>query len=446
MTEQNEEAKNAVLKSRDKGGTGTMTPGPSSGMSVRLPSFRGPRDLTLSASSASTPIKPTLIARPRKTFSPNIPVRREKNEKVVESKAEKSQKRNRDRDKREGGRGRGRGRNKEFVQTTGSLFGEGIAATPQRRAGGGYGFGWGGGGGGGGTGKAGDAGFIHKPVLNLDTVNNIDKDHEDQKLKDLLRDNFIDDPSDLSERDSDEDLFPVQLPMVDTGRGFKEEDVDHDVKIKKTEPIITPDGTEVKSEPADPEEAMAVVNDTEDAVETKDIKKENLLKHTDKKVMMKGGLPAKEKTPEPSVVQLLSGKHKDFMFFQLPNSLPSHPPEIKQEPQTQQQKQSQPSNVSNATADEEEEKKAQPQYCTLNTLPEGQIGKLKIYKSGKTELWLGEHKLIVNKGTQVGFLQDVVSVETDEEKKSGNMTVLGHIGHRLVCSPDLESLVRQMKT
>lgn len=51
----------------------------------------------------------------------------------------------------------------------------GIAATPQRRAGGGYGFGWGGGGGGGGTGKAGDAGFIHKPVLNLDTVNNIDK-------------------------------------------------------------------------------------------------------------------------------------------------------------------------------------------------------------------------------------------------------------------------------
>lgn len=65
-------------------------------------------------------------------------------------------------------------------------------------------------------------------------------------MKDLLRDNFIDDPSDLSERDSDEDLFPVQLPMVDTGRGFKEEDVDHDVKIKKTEPIITPDGTEGK--------------------------------------------------------------------------------------------------------------------------------------------------------------------------------------------------------
>ncbi|XP_042871302.1 DNA-directed RNA polymerase III subunit RPC4-like isoform X2 [Penaeus japonicus] len=438
MAEQNEEAKNAMLKSRDKGGTSSMTPGTSSSMSVRLPSFRGPRDLTLSA-SASPPIKPTLITRNRKTFSPNIPVRREKTEKVVESKAEKSQKRNRDRDKKEGGRGRGRGRGKEFVQTTGSLFGEGIAATPQRRAGGGYGFGWGGGGGGGGTGKAGDAGFLHKPVLNLDSINNIDKDHEDQKLKDLLRDNFIDDPNELSERDSDEDLFPVQLPMVDTGRGFKEEDLDQDVKVKKPEPVITPDGTEVKSEPADPEEAMAVENDTAAALETKDIK------HVDKKVM-KGGLPAKEKTPEPSVVQLLSGKHRDFMFFQLPNSLPSHPPEIKQEPQTPQQKQSQPNNVNSATGDDDEEKKSQPQYCTLNTLPEGQIGSLKIYKSGKTELWLGDHKLIVNKGTQVGFLQDVVSVETDEEKKSGNMTVLGHIGHRLVCSPDLESLVRQMKT
>lgn len=32
--------------------------------------------------------------------------------------------------------------------------------------------------------------------------------------------------------------------MVDTGRGFKEEDANQDVKIKKAEPVITPDGTE----------------------------------------------------------------------------------------------------------------------------------------------------------------------------------------------------------
>ncbi|XP_037775613.1 uncharacterized protein LOC119572581 [Penaeus monodon] len=132
-----------------------------------------------------------------------------------------------------------------------------------------------------------------------------------------------------------------------------------------------------------------------------------LLPHEIRQSYDKGGLPARKRHQNRQWSSFCQG-NKDFMFFQLPNSLPSHPPEIKQEPQTPQQKQSQPSNVSNATAEDEEEKKAQPQYCTLNTLPEGQIGKLKIYKSGKTELWLGEHKLIVNKGTQVGFLQHLL--------------------------------------
>lgn len=50
----------------------------------------------------------------------------------------------------------------------------GVGGTSQRR-GSMKGYGGGAGGGGGGGGKAGDAGFIHKPVLNLESVNNIDK-------------------------------------------------------------------------------------------------------------------------------------------------------------------------------------------------------------------------------------------------------------------------------
>ena len=45
------------------------------------------------------------------------------------------------------------------------------------------------------------------------------------------------------------------------------------------------------------------------------------------------------------------------------------------------------------------------QFSTLSDLPEGQIGKLKTYKSGKIELCFGDHKLLVSTGTQVGFLQ-----------------------------------------
>ena len=36
-------------------------------------------------------------------------------------------------------------------------------------------------------------------------------------------------------------------------------------------------------------------------------------------------------------------------------------------------------------------------------------------------------------------LQDLVSVKTDMD--SGHMTVLGHINHKIVCTPDFESLL-----
>ncbi|KAK8728756.1 hypothetical protein OTU49_009131 [Cherax quadricarinatus] len=256
MAEQNGDVMNPFLKGRGIiQGSGmkvigsSTSSGSNTSMSARLPSFRGPRDLTLSASSSAIPVKPSLMTRTRKTFSPNIPVRRGKTESVIETHPDKAPKRNRERDKKEGGRGRSRGR--EFIQTTGSLFGEGIAAAQKRGEMGSYGIC--GGGGGGGAGKACEAAFIHKPVLNLDTVNNIDKEHEDQKLKEILRDDFIDDPDDVIGRDSNGDLFPVQLPMVDTGRVFKEEDEGKDVKNMKpnVSTNLTVEGIAVKSEPVD---------------------------------------------------------------------------------------------------------------------------------------------------------------------------------------------------
>ncbi|XP_063845695.1 DNA-directed RNA polymerase III subunit RPC4-like [Scylla paramamosain] len=163
----------------------------------------------------------------------------------------------------------------------------------------------------------------------------------------------------------------------------------------------------------------------------------------DRKMPLKSGMPA-HKTPEFTAAQLLLVKHEEFIFFQLPNSLPSHPPEVKQEssaPYSQQQQQ-QEEKPSDSNKREEEEKKASQQHCTQNTLPKGKIGTVKVYKSGKVELWLGNHKLSVSKGTQVAFLQDVVNVDVDQEAKTGAMIVLGYLGHRLVCTPDLKELVR----
>lgn len=49
------------------------------------------------------------------------------------------------------------------------------------------------------------------------------QEHEDQKLKEILRDDFIDDPDDMMGQPGDEDLYPVQLPLINCARGFKEE-------------------------------------------------------------------------------------------------------------------------------------------------------------------------------------------------------------------------------
>ncbi|KAG0712186.1 DNA-directed RNA polymerase III subunit RPC4 [Chionoecetes opilio] len=424
-------------------GAGRGSPAGSSGgtTSTRLPTFRAPRDLTLSATTTAL-VKPSLMTRTRKTFLPNIPSRREKVDNSYETHSEKATKRRDKNIKKEGGRGRGRA--KEYIQTTGSLFGEGIGLSSigQRRGtGGGYGGFGRGGGGGGGTGKSGEAGYVHKPVLNLDAVNNIDKEHEDQKLKEILRDDFIDDPDYIMGQPGEEDLFPVQLPLLSCGQGFKEGGrgfkEEGDVKSVAGS-NSTLEKLEVKAEPGD---------HTEEAKTAAPVPETKMM---DRKMSLKGGLPTPGIVQELSVAQLLSGKHEEFMFFQLPNSLPSHPPEVKQEPNVTysqpQQQQQQQQKASGSTEPEEEEKKAGPQYCTVNTLPEGKIGTIKVYKSGKVELWLGNHKLAVNKGTQVGFLQDVVNVDVDQEAKTGALTVLGHVGHRLVCTPDLEELVKQMKT
>lgn len=42
-------------------------------------------------------------------------------------------------------------------------------------------------------------------------------------------------------------------------------------------------------------------------------------------------------------------------------------------------------------------------------------------------------------GTPCGFLQELVSVRTDQER--AEMIVLGQMSHRLICTPDFQSLL-----
>ena len=46
-------------------------------------------------------------------------------------------------------------------------------------------------------------------------------------------------------------------------------------------------------------------------------------------------------------------------------------------------------------------------------------------------------------GTPTGFLQELVSIWTEREEggEGPRMTVLGQLAHRLICTPDFESLL-----
>ena len=75
---------------------------------------------------------------------------------------------------------------------------------------------------------------------------------------------------------------------------------------------------------------------------------------------------------------------------------------------------------------------------TLNLLSEGYLGKLQLRKSGKVQLWINDVLFDVDIGTQVGFLQELYSVDTNGSH--GNMTNLGRVRNRVITMPAWQEL------
>jgi len=75
--------------------------------------------------------------------------------------------------------------------------------------------------------------------------------------------------------------------------------------------------------------------------------------------------------------------------------------------------------------------------CTVHDLPEGQIGKLQILKSGKLRLVLGDCKFGLHKGVKINFREELAIVKTDPETRSGSIISLGEIKERIMVVPDI---------
>ncbi|XP_065213176.1 DNA-directed RNA polymerase III subunit RPC4 [Planococcus citri] len=74
--------------------------------------------------------------------------------------------------------------------------------------------------------------------------------------------------------------------------------------------------------------------------------------------------------------------------------------------------------------------------CTIHDLPEGQIGKLHIMKSGKLRLVLGECKFTLQQGVKVNFKEELAVVNVDPSKKMNEIVNLGDVNNRIIMVPE----------
>ena len=436
----------------------------------RLPSFRGPRDLSLNSLSSGArgvgargrggargglTVKPNLDADRKKKFVPNLNVARVKQEHGTASDKDSKPSaagwkrppnatgsRGRGGPDSRGGRGRGRGSNSEgsraarpeLIQTMGNVFGEGISDDIgiRRRSAGkrrpidlsrisnsSIFFTFEGRGGGGGGGDRESSANMEKPKMNLNAK--FDKAADEKKLKDLLRDDFVDDLKSGP-------LVPVQLPMIDTGKVFKEEQEES-----------------VKKKDADDEDSIKPAKGKKNVIlDSDDDDSDNEGGKTVAKTLIKAeSKPVPSAVPELAFTDLVKNQKGDLLFFQMPDHLPAQGPNIKSDPEPT------PSSASATPL----ASAAATSKTVLSNLREGYLGKLQIRKSGKTQLLINDTLLDVDVGVQVGFLQELFSVETPKPQEedvengaapvapeAGHMTNLGRVKHRIVAAPAWQEL------
>lgn len=112
--------------------------------------------------------------------------------------------------------------------------------------------------------------------------------------------------------------------------------------------------------------------------------------------------------------------------MQLPDSLPGHGAD--------------PEPGDSAETDQLNDSTQWNNLCTMNNVEEGQIGRLVRYRSGKTKLIINDTQFDVDLGIDPNHLQEILSIETDAERRTGDMVNVGQIGANLCAVPDWESI------
>jgi hypothetical protein len=124
-------------------------------------------------------------------------------------------------------------------------------------------------------------------------------------------------------------------------------------------------------------------------------------------------------------------KSNEMCLFQLPSSLPIPLPE---KPKTEKDVKVEKEKV---VVDPDEATSFENEVKHISDLPEGKLGKLKVYKSGKVKLQIGGFLYDVMPGSECSFLQQIMVVSPDTKQ----CYQLGDLQKQFICIPDFEKLL-----
>ncbi|XP_050355050.1 DNA-directed RNA polymerase III subunit RPC4 isoform X2 [Nymphalis io] len=160
------------------------------------------------------------------------------------------------------------------------------------------------------------------------------------------------------------------------------------------------------------------------------------------KLPMDDGVPVMEETPKPdvkevfedtNVANLLRSDKPALILLQLSDSLPGRGG-ADEEPRRQH----------GAPTTSAPDDTPVDNRCRLTDLEEGKIGKLRVHRSGRVSLLLGDSLFEVCSGTKASFYQEVVSTAVDDASRSANLVSLGALQHKLNVTPHWQTMFDNM--
>eukprot|EP00923_Selenidium_pygospionis_P058443 GHVN01102560.1.p1 GENE.GHVN01102560.1~~GHVN01102560.1.p1 ORF type:complete len:255 (+),score=58.29 GHVN01102560.1:578-1342(+) len=127
-----------------------------------------------------------------------------------------------------------------------------------------------------------------------------------------------------------------------------------------------------------------------------------------------------------------------WFLLQFPKALPALDSEAMQQAETEkyegmkgkQEKQNSPKSPPSALP---------YQRSSLNSLPEGKMGKVVIHKSGKVRMRVGSHVFDVNQGSDCDFAQEAGCLLPDNNE----FVFLGRCSRRMIVVPDVSELIEK---